>query len=189
MNQLRRTWILYVLLQFGLQGAQWQIHSEKELKREKNWWTKVERLGAVISHQEVEGQLQFLQAINNLSFRGGLGSQGQHALCKQAEQQWPHTDSRVTGPPCRLITDWMQVSLYGQGLQKCYCFISTNACNFVLRLVVHLWLVIKQLYSWKLHLDQRVEEKMCYIRVSYDIWLERSHNSHNHRNQRHIPQI
>ncbi|TNN86994.1 hypothetical protein EYF80_002749 [Liparis tanakae] len=34
-----------------------------------------ERLGAVISHQEVEGQLQFLQAINELFFSGGLGSQ------------------------------------------------------------------------------------------------------------------
>lgn len=46
-----------------------------------------ERLGAVISHQEVEGQLQFLQAINELFFSGGLGSQGQHALYKQPEQQ------------------------------------------------------------------------------------------------------
>ncbi len=36
MKQLRRTWVLYVFLQFGLQGAQWQIHSEKVMMG--NWW-------------------------------------------------------------------------------------------------------------------------------------------------------
>lgn len=64
----------------------------------RTWWAADERgrLGAVISHQEVEGQLQFLQTINELCFRGGLGSQGQHALCEQTKQRWPHARSRVT---------------------------------------------------------------------------------------------
>lgn len=64
-----------MFLQFGLQGSQEQTHSETILKRgaaaERD---EQGRLGAVISHQEVEGQLQFLQAINELCFRGGLGS-------------------------------------------------------------------------------------------------------------------
>lgn len=42
---------------------------------------------AAISHQEVEGQLQFLQTVDELCLRGGLGSQGQHALCEPTEQQ------------------------------------------------------------------------------------------------------
>lgn len=42
---------------------------------------------AAISHQEVEGQLQFLQTVDELRLRGGLGSQGQHALCGQTEHQ------------------------------------------------------------------------------------------------------
>lgn len=37
MNQLRRTRILYVLLQFGLQGVQWQIHSENVTA---SWWAR-----------------------------------------------------------------------------------------------------------------------------------------------------
>lgn len=37
MNQLRRTRILYVLLQFGLRGVQWQIHSENVMG---SWWAR-----------------------------------------------------------------------------------------------------------------------------------------------------
>lgn len=47
----------------------------------------MEESAAAASHQEVEGQLQFLQAVDELCLRGGLGSQGQHALCGPAEQQ------------------------------------------------------------------------------------------------------
>ncbi len=69
-------------------------HSDRYTVR-RWWWAtdghdELGRLGAVISHQEVEGQLHFLQAIDELCFRGRLGSQGQHALCEQP-------DSRVTG--------------------------------------------------------------------------------------------
>lgn len=40
-----------------------------------------------LSHQEVEGQLEFLQTVNELGLGGGLGSQGQHALCGQTKQR------------------------------------------------------------------------------------------------------
>ena len=61
----------------------------------------------MISHQEVEGQLQFLQAINELCFSGGLGSQGQHALCKQPEQTSNNDHTGTPGlPDCH--TDTLQ---------------------------------------------------------------------------------
>lgn len=94
MNQLRCTWILYVFLQFGLQGVQWQTTHKWE--SDGQLMNRREVRPCEISHQEVEGQLQFLQTIDELCFRGGLGSQGQHALCKQTMQQWPHARSRVT---------------------------------------------------------------------------------------------
>lgn len=52
MNQLGRTGILYVFLELGLQGAQWQIHSEN-LAADDELEEQGELGGAVISHQEV----------------------------------------------------------------------------------------------------------------------------------------
>lgn len=40
-----------------------------------------------MSHQEVKGQLQFLQTVDELRLGGGLGSQGQHALCEPTQHQ------------------------------------------------------------------------------------------------------
>lgn len=75
------------------------------------------RLEALISHQEVEGQLQFLQAVNELCFRGGPGPQGQHALCKQEQQQWPHTEARVTGCSTPLLQTGRRFHFLGKGLK------------------------------------------------------------------------
>lgn len=105
MNQFRCVWIVDVFLQFGLQRAQWwtQWEGDEERAAGQEQW----RLGAVISHQEVEGQLQFLQAINELCFTGGLGSQGQHTLCKQPEQTSNNDHMQTPGlPACH--TDTLQ---------------------------------------------------------------------------------
>lgn len=103
----------------------------------------------MISHQEVESQLQFLQAINEICFSGGLGSQGQHALCKQPEQTSNNDHMQTTGlPACHADTlqtghrfhflarvqSHKLTDVLNSDKFKCYFSIFTKRYRFCLRL-------------------------------------------------------
>lgn len=87
MDQFGCTRILYVPLQFGLQGAQTGTGSESVVGRHIQRMRRKKDSGA---HQEVEGQLEFLQTVNELGLSWRLGSQGQDTLCGRI-RQWSNT--------------------------------------------------------------------------------------------------